>query len=34
MPDSPNGQPTRERELVTASFEEVGELVGAGTEPW
>jgi hypothetical protein len=38
-PDCPgwefaDGLPTRERELVTASFEEVGELVGAGTEGW
>jgi hypothetical protein len=27
-----DGLPTRERDLVTASFEEVGDLVGAGWE--
>ena len=38
-PDAPewdvaDGLPTRKRELFTASFEEVGELVGAGVEEW
>ena len=26
--------PTRERDLVTANFEEVGDLVGAGAAGW
>jgi hypothetical protein len=30
--DLAGGLPTWERELVTAEFEEVGELVGAGAE--
>jgi hypothetical protein len=30
--DLSDGPPTRERELVTAQFEEVGELVGAGVD--
>ena len=32
--DATEGLPTWERELVTASFEEVGQLVGAGADGW